>query len=374
MAIAGKFGGIYPSDSPGGWQLLGTTSTRMWDTARERPALLAPGDRVRFRRVDKWTRTAQPADSVTAPPLRQATGLLVTRADRAALFQDSGRPGRADQGISRSGALDRDAFVEANVCVGNDREEPVVEIVFGGFSVRADRPLTLAVTGALCPLTIRAPDGTLAQAPFGQPFALDAGDELEIGVPLRGMRSYLALRGGFVVEPTIGSSSTDTLARIGPDPIVAGHFLIPAERPSAAVQPDRPLSPPLPNGDDIVSLDVILGPRSDWFTETGLTTFVSQTWQVTAESSRVGMRLHGAVPLERRDGAELPSEGTTRGAIQVPHSGQPVLFLSDHPLTGGYPVIGVVAAHHLDLTGQVPIGANIRFNVISPFAPKEISR
>jgi allophanate hydrolase subunit 2 len=115
----------------------------------------------------------------------------------------------------------------------------------------------------------------------------------------------------------------------------------------------------------------VLGPRADWFTAKGVKTLLSQDWQVTAESSRVGMRLSGTVPLERRDASELPSEGTALGAIQVPHSGQPVLFLADHPLTGGYPVIGVVALHHLDLVGQIPIGACIHFN---PVAVKETGR
>jgi allophanate hydrolase subunit 2 len=121
-----------------------------------------------------------------------------------------------------------------------------------------------------------------------------------------------------------------------------------------------------------VTLDIVLGPRTNWFTERGVATFISQEWDVTPQSSRVGMRLDGKVAIERSDNAELPSEGTALGAIQVPHSGQPVLFLADHPLTGGYPVIGVVASHHLDLAGQIPIGARIRFNPISAFEPREI--
>jgi allophanate hydrolase subunit 2 len=124
----------------------------------------------------------------------------------------------------------------------------------------------------------------------------------------------------------------------------------------------------LPSAGDIVTLDVVLGPRTDWFTQKGVETLTGQLWQVTPQSNRVGIRLAGAVPLERKDSAELPSEGTATGAIQVPHSGQPVLFLADHPLTGGYPVIGAVADHHLDLAGQIPVNASIRFRPIGPFA------
>jgi allophanate hydrolase subunit 2 len=129
-----------------------------------------------------------------------------------------------------------------------------------------------------------------------------------------------------------------------------------------------------PAAGEVVTLDVVLGPRTDWFTQKGIETLAGQLWQVTPQSNRVGIRLAGDVPLERRDSAELPSEGTATGAIQVPHSGQPVLFLADHPLTGGYPVIGTVADHHLDLAGQIPVNARIRFRPIAPFAEIGVRR
>lgn len=122
----------------------------------------------------------------------------------------------------------------------------------------------------------------------------------------------------------------------------------------------------LPQPGDTVTLDVVLGPRTDWFTPQGLAMLTGQTWQVTQQSNRVGMRLHGAQPLERAVHDELPSEGTVLGAIQVPISGQPVLFLADHPLTGGYPVIAALASHHLDLAAQIPVGCHIQFKVVAP--------
>ena len=119
---------------------------------------------------------------------------------------------------------------------------------------------------------------------------------------------------------------------------------------------------------EVVTLDVVMGPRSDWFTERGIETLASQIYDVTPQSNRVGIRLSGPEPLERKDKAELPSEGTATGAIQVPHSGQPVLFLADHPLTGGYPVIGTVTEYHLDLAGQIPVNAKIQFRPVTEFA------
>lgn len=116
-----------------------------------------------------------------------------------------------------------------------------------------------------------------------------------------------------------------------------------------------------------MTLDVVMGPRTDWFTEDAIARLSSQLWRVTSQSNRVGIRLAGETPLERSNHQELPSEGTSVGAIQVPASGQPVLFLADHPLTGGYPVIGAVASYHLDLAGQIPVNAQIRFNPVDGF-------
>ncbi len=113
--------------------------------------------------------------------------------------------------------------------------------------------------------------------------------------------------------------------------------------------------------DDLVDLEITLGPRDDWFTPAARDALTTQEWTITPRSDRVGIRLHGDVPLERSRSGELPSEGAVTGAIQVPPDGQPVLFLPDHPLTGGYPIIGAITDRSLDLAGQLPPGARIRF-------------
>jgi allophanate hydrolase subunit 2 len=157
---------------------------------------------------------------------------------------------------------------------------------------------------------------------------------------------------------------------VGPEPLRAGDLL--AIQPTAKGVVGAPELPAaLPTLEQTVVLDVVPGPRTDWFTEAALALLAAQSWTVTPQSNRVGLRLAGDEPLARSRHDELPSEGTALGAIQVPASGQPVLFLADHPLTGGYPVIAAVAPHHLDLAGQIPIGARIRFNPIRAFAPIE---
>ncbi|WP_062118676.1 urea amidolyase family protein [Aureimonas sp. AU40] len=376
VALAGPFSGVYPQPSPGGWQLIGTTPVPMWDLARTPPALFQPGDRVRFvpiapveaERLREEATAAVPAAEAQA----RAGGLAVLAAPMPALFQDRGRFGETRQGVSASGALDGGAMRAANRLVGNRTDAPVLEITGGGFRLEARASAVVAIAGAPAPLSLTDAAGRNVPAETWRALALEPGDRLEIAAPKAGVRTYLALRGGFAVEPVLGSASTDTLAHVGPPVVTAGAVLRADPVARAIVGAATPaLEAPFlcPTRGETVVLDVVMGPRTDWFTEEAIELLASQVFEVTPQSNRVGIRLEGAVPLSKREGmGELPSEGTATGAIQVPHSGQPVLFLADHPLTGGYPVIATVAEYHLDLAGQIPVHARIRFRPIRPFA------
>lgn len=287
------------------------------------------------------------------------------------LFQDLGRAGLAHQGVSASGALDRSALEAANRLVGNPRDAACLEITLGGFSFVAERAAVIALTGAPAPITIRTAEDRVIAAPPNRVVRLEAGDTVSVGVPSQGMRSYLAVRGGFAVTPVLGSAAMDTLSGLGPPPVAAGDRLALNPAPEAVAESKPPAPRWLPSATDVVTLDVAMGPRTDWFTPDAVRAFAVQEWVVTPQSSRVGIQLEGKQPIARAIESELPSEGTVPGALRVPPSGQPVLFLADHPLTGGYPVIATVAPYHLDLAAQIPIGARIRFNPIRPF--KEIS-
>lgn len=377
VALAGGFSAVYPAASPGGWQLIGTTDVRMWDLQRDSPALLRPGMRVRF--VDVASRKS-PAGTLPRPVLhKRPVEIAVAKASDApmlrvhatglqTLFQDSGRFGQAGQGVSAAGAMDQGAMRRANRLVGNTPGRPVLEALAGGLQLISHGDTVVAVTGADGPLTLTTAHGQRWPVPRNQPFALADGDGLMLGEPTAGLRSYLAVRGGFLVDPVLGSVSTDTLAKVGPAALAVGQPLLIGAAPRAAVAEADMALPPLPRAGDTVTLDVLLGPRTDWFTPEAVALLGTQCWQVTSQSNRVGLRLAGASALARSVCQELPSEGTALGAIQVPPSGQPVLFLADHPLTGGYPVIGCVAPHHLDLAGQIPPGAWIRFHPLAPFA------
>ena len=381
VGLAGAFTGVYPRESPGGWQLIGRTDAVMWDIDRDPPALLSPGTRVRFVREERPS--SRSPRSGTAEGARSGTGegrfvSLRSLNDRAAsievvrpalqlLLQDLGRPGYAALGVSASGAADRTALRDANRAVGNSPYAAVLESV-GGVTLRFRGHGVAAVTGAVGEITLTDAAGQERALPPGAPFATVDGDELSLGAPTRGLRYVIAARGGFVAPhalAALGSAATDTLSGLGPRPLLAGDVVEIGTDASHAVEPS-PMPRALPASGDLVELDITLGPRDDWFTPAAVHTLTTQEWRVTPRSDRVGIRLQGATRLERAVPGELPSEGAVTGAIQVPPDGQPVLFLPDHPLTGGYPVIGALTDRCLDLAAQLPPGARIRFRIADP--------
>jgi biotin-dependent carboxylase-like uncharacterized protein len=279
--------------------------------------------------------------------------LIVEEAGPLATVQDLGRPGLAYLGVSPSGAADRTAHRLGNRLVGNPETDATIEITLGGLSVRATATHWVAVTGA--PTTV-----LVNGRPMGSHglIALPPGDRLTVLAPAYGVRSYLAVRGGITVAPVLGSRSTDLLSGIGPAALRPGDEL-----------PIGPPGPPLP-GVDLApphqprkALAMTPGPRRDWFADQAWHDLVHATWTVSPDGNRVGVRLEGG-SLGRRIPDELPSEGLVRGAVQVPASGQPLIFLADHPVTGGYPVIAVLTDRAADHAAQLRPGDRIRFTAL----------
>lgn len=285
------------------------------------------------------------------------------------LVQDLGRPGLAAVGVGRSGALDRGALRLGNRLLGNEEGDAGVEVLLGGLVVRFERDTWFAVTGAAGPLLLddRAVDAHLAARAL-------AGQVLRIGVASAGTRWYLAVRGGVAVAPVLGSRSRDTLAGIGPAPLRSGDLLPVGEHPGT----DLPLLDFVPVVEPTagsVAVRAHPGPRADWFTAAALDAFFSLDWRVAADSDRIGVRLEavrtpahaaGVVPrheplLERAISRELPSEPMVAGAVQVSPDGRPTVLLADHPVTGGYPVIAVVADTSLDAFAQLRPGQCLTF-------------
>lgn len=286
------------------------------------------------------------------------SGLHVLRAGPQALVTDRGRPGHAHLGVPPSGALDRPAYELGNRLVGNPDGAAGLELLGGGLRVRARGARVVAVTGA--PAPVRA-----AGRPAGSHTALHLPDgaELEIGSPVGGLRVYLAVAGGLDGELALGSRSTDLLSGLGPAPVADGDELavgtwsgpVPDHGPVPVSLPRTPLR-----------LRVRPGPRADWFTD-ARTALAGPQWTVTPDGNRIGVRLDGPPPERHRAtrDRELPSEGMVTGSVQAPPDGPPVVFLADHPTTGGYPVIAVVEPADLPLLAQAAPGTTVRFTVLA---------
>jgi len=284
--------------------------------------------------------------------------ITVVRAGPLTTVQDLGRAGFAHLGVPRSGALDAPALRRANALVGNPPTAAGLETTLLGCALRFGASTRVAVTGAAAIITLdrervgHGDDAVLVDVP--------AGAVLDVGRAIRGVRSYVAIAGGIAVEPVLGSRATDTLSGLGPPRLSDGMSLPtgPPDEMNAAAPGGEPADPAAPAAGAEVVLGVWRGPRDDWVEADAL---FRGAYRISPVSNRVGARLAGTA-LSRTQLGELPPEGVVLGAIQVPADGQPLIFLADHPTTGGYPVIGVVD----DVTplAQARPGTTFRFRAL----------
>ncbi len=283
--------------------------------------------------------------------------LEVVAAGPLTLVEDLGRPGLASLGVGPSGAADRGAFALGARLLGQPTDRAALECHHGGLTLRAHGSVTVALTGAPAPTTV---DGT--PVGYAAPFLVRDGSVLQVGRPTSGVRTYVSVRGGVEVGAVLGSRSYDTLSELGPAPLRSGD-LLPVGRPVG--EPLVDVAPVAPLASGPVTLELTQGPRSDWLGD--LAALTDASWQVDAKSDRVGVRLDGS-PLTRAvgfEGRELPSEGVVRGAVQLPADGLPVLFLADHPVTGGYPVVAVLTSRSVDAAAQLVAGQPVRLRQVS---------
>ncbi|GAA1180065.1 biotin-dependent carboxylase-like uncharacterized protein [Kitasatospora gansuensis] len=279
------------------------------------------------------------------------TGLLVVRPGPLTTVQDLGRRGVAHLGVPRAGALDEPALRAANRLVGNPAGTAGLETTLGGVTLRAVGPQLVAVTGG--PAAVRLDGRPVA---WGAAVAVPDGSVLDLGPATHGVRGYLAVAGGLTVPPVLGSRSADLLSGLGPAPLTVGQ-LLPVGPPFAS---DRADLVPLPAPPAELVLRLQPGPHLDWFAAAARPLLARSRYLVGPASNRIALRTEGP-PLPRARADELPSEGMVLGAVQVPPDGRPMVFLADHPTTGGYPVIGVVPAADLPAAAQTRPGTPVRF-------------
>jgi biotin-dependent carboxylase-like uncharacterized protein len=267
-----------------------------------------------------------------------------------ATVQDRGRPGHAHLGVPPSGALDGPALELANRIVGNPADAAGLEITLGGLVLRAITPVTVALSGAPGPLRVGA-----RPAPLGAAVAVPAGSLLFIGYAESGLRRYVAIAGGVAAEPVLDSRSTDTLSGLGPPPLRIGDRIAVGSASGPPSTVDWAPAACIPGE---LRIGVRFGPRDAWFADPA--ELLRHAYQVSPVSDRVAARLTGPA-LTRADQRELPSEPVVTGAIQVPADGRPLIFLNDHPTTGGYPVIAVVDKAEVPRLAQARPGTSLRF-------------
>jgi biotin-dependent carboxylase-like uncharacterized protein len=366
VGIAGRQTGIYPFDSPGGWQIIGRTSLRLFDPTREQPALFAPGDRVRFVPVETGRvkavseREAGEESSASGPLPGGARTVTVVQPGLFTTVQDEGRWGFQSIGVSVCGAMDVHAHRLANACVGNNRSAATLEVTIAGPHLRFDAPATVAITGADLQPTL---DG--AACPMGTMIACAAGAVLQFGQRRSGTRAYVAFDGGIAVPTVLGSSATHMMTRIGgvngrqlrSGDVLTLHDPVSHTQsaPEIANIPSR-----APGG---ARLRVIAGPQDAIFGPEAFDALQRSRFFIAPQSNRMGYRLEGGAEIRRTDATEMISDATFTGAVQVPPSGDPILLMADRQTIGGYAQIATVITADLPVAAQLAPGDWVEFEL-----------
>lgn len=295
--------------------------------------------------------------------------LRVARPGLQTTVQDLGRWGYQARGVPVAGPMDAWSHRVANALVGNPPDRATLEVTLVGPELVFDDKRMVAVAGAEFEATL---DGQ--PVPMHAAFVASPGSRLAFGRRQKGARAYIAIEGGIEVAPVLGSRATNVaigMGGLGGRPLRAGDAL-PLGRSTAPmrnVSSEGRTATRLPSlgplSDGYARVRVLSGPQQDYFTDHAIATLQAAPYIVGQRSSRMGFRLEGA-RLAHNRGADIISDATPMGAIQVPASGLPLLLMADRPTTGGYPKIGVVITADLGLAGQLGPGDAISFAVCTP--------
>jgi KipI family sensor histidine kinase inhibitor len=384
VGIGGAQTGIYPLRSPGGWNLIGRTPLKLFDSTKNPPTLLGLGDRVRLRAITREefqlaihapSSRAESTDpvaiaSVLYPNSSTSVGMTasVTRAGFLTSVQDLGRTGFRQFGVSTSGALDPFALRVANLLVGNDENAAGLEVTLGGLRLLFKDERMVAWCGGEFDVQI----GTRS-FPAGHVAHLRSGDELKFGRAKIGCRCWLAISGGVDVPVVLDSRSTDLRANFGGifgralrdgDEVPLGEF---RRSQTAAAEGISPWTAPHDWASSAKRNPFLRFVRgSDWFRfhDATMQRFTNDEFRVSPDSDRMGVRFDGP-ELKREDNIDLISEAVAPGTIQVPPNGKPILLLGDCQTIGGYPKISHVITLDLSIAAQLRAGDRVRFSEVS---------
>jgi antagonist of KipI len=360
VAIAGEQTGIYPRESPGGWQIIGRTAAVLFDPEQTPPALLAPGDCVRF--VPSSECGGSPVGFASAILTRPAPlttrSVTVLRPGLLTTIQDSGRWGHQSLGVPVAGPMDYVAHRVANVVAGNRGGAAALEATLLGPELRFEQDTCVAIAGADLGATLNG-----ARMPLVAPVQCPKASVLRFDGRRSGTRAYIAFQGGLASDPVLGSQATHIVSSRGGRSLKAGDRLPLGEAPAVDVPASRIehlRARSMPTGG--ARLRVLPGPQAESFDQTALDHLQRTRFTISPRSDRMGYRLSGGrlAPSVR---GEMISDVTITGGLQVPPSGEPILLMVDRQTTGGYPQLAVVITADLPLAGQLGPGDWVEFEL-----------
>ena len=317
--------------------------------------------------------------------------LRVERVGPLALVVDGGRRGVRHLGVTQGGAMDWISLGWANWLLGNAPDAAGIEIMVGGLSLVAEADTLLALAGADLAATV---DG--APLTSGQRFTLKAGQTLAFGGPQSGLRAYLAMPGGVLADPVMGSVTSTVREGLGgldgqgrtlqvadrleeadrqarqassarPGPLLEeARSTLPASGAAAGevVASEGMAGEGMAGEKSILRLDLVPGAQIHAFSGTSLFRAFEQQWQVDQRADRMGIRLTGT-PLDCAMSG-MVSEGIPLGAVQVPPDGQPIILMNDRQTIGGYPRLGALTPQSCARLAQCLPGAAVRLAPMSP--------
>jgi KipI family sensor histidine kinase inhibitor len=382
VAIGGAQTGLYPVESPGGWNIIGRTPLRLFDVERKPFFLYEAGDKIRFLPItreefenfDESLWLAQVAnkseasietsdDAADSKEVYECGGgIKILEPGLLTSIQDSGITGFQKYGIGQSGAMDQTSFALANQICGNEKNAACLETTLAGPSIRFVTACDFAITGAV--FENATLDGMRIE--MNKKISAKAGSLLSCGFASKGLRSYIAFSGGLLVPKVFRSSSTNLKSKIGG---YMGRKLQADDQLAIGINKKNPLLVPdnkstegFTENKDVLLLDCIKSSQFDFFQEKIVKKFTDSIYTVSAESDRMGIRFTG--PGLECGKTDIISDAIPFGAVQITSAGLPVVMAADRQTTGGYAKIACVKKSAMYRLAQALPGTKVRFNLL----------
>lgn len=358
VGIAGNQTGIYPLSSPGGWQIIGRTPYCLFDVEKEDPFFIKTGDTVHFDSITKeeFYKYKEKENSVVVEEEVKNPNVIVRKAGVYSTFQDNGRFGFRSYGVPESGAMDAYSHNIANALVGNKKNCATIECTMGGLCLEFNINTVIALTGA----GIVFVNGK--SIPLYQPHNIAINDVVEIRFNNKGIRTYLAVQGGFASKVMMNSRSASPKINIGTTLKKDMGLRVEKLQTKQVLKKINKLE--IPVFESHKTIRIIDGNEINWINKESLQQFYTQHFALSNRCDRMGYLLEGK-PIYLENKVEMLSTAVVKGTIQLTPSGQLIVLMHDCQTTGGYPRIGQIAAIDLRVMAQLKQGDTIHFKRIS---------